>query len=335
MTRSRTQQNPYYSGPVTDHFDGLRFFTPGQRIRLLRKRELLKWRLNGQKARWPREAPAGFDRPPERVVGGALRISYIGHASVLVQTQSLNLLFDPVWSERASPFRFAGPKRVNAPGIRMDDLPLIDAVFVSHNHYDHMDVATLRALRERHPAARLITGLGNDAILQRSDAMLQAEAHDWGAVVPLSDDVRVYLAPSYHWSARWLSDRRMALWAAFVIQTPAGAIYYIGDTGYHDGALFREIGARFSNLRLAILPIGAYEPRMLMRDLHVNPAEAVRIFQDCGARFALAHHWGTFQLTDEAIDAPPRDLQRALQGAGIAEDRFQLRRPGGVFDVPE
>ncbi|RFB79466.1 MBL fold metallo-hydrolase [Methylovirgula sp. 4M-Z18] len=327
--------NPYYSGPVTDHFDGIRFFTPGQRIRLLRKRELLKWRLNRRKNPWPREAPAAVDRPPRCVEGGALRVSYIGHASVLVQTQELNLLFDPVWSERASPFRFAGPKRVNAPGIAMEDLPPLDAIFVSHNHYDHMDVATLQALRARHPAARIITGLGNDVILHRRDAAVRAEAHDWGTILPLSDDVRVHLAPSYHWSARWFNDRRMALWAAFVIETPAGAIYYIGDTAYHDGALFREIGARFGDLRLAILPIGAYEPRVLMRDLHVNPAEAVRIFQDCGARFALAHHWGTFPLTDEAIDTPPRDLQRALAAAGLAKELFQVRRPGGVFDVPE
>jgi L-ascorbate metabolism protein UlaG (beta-lactamase superfamily) len=140
--------------------------------------------------------------------------------------------------------------------------------------------------------------------------------------------------PAYHWSARWLNDRRMALWAAFAFETPDGALYYIGDTGYHDGAIFRAAGAQFGGFRLAMIPIGAYEPRAMMQNFHANPEEAVRIFEDCGARFALAHHWGTFQLTDEAIDAPPRDLALALQTARIDPARFQVRRPGEVFDVP-
>ena len=197
-----------------------------------------------------------------------------------------------------------------------------------------MDVATLSALRRRH-ACRLIVPLGNDVILRRADPALAAEAYDWGARVALGDGVTMTLVPSQHWSSRWLSDRRMALWAAFLFETPGGVIYHIGDTGYGDGAIFRDIGARFGPPRLAIIPIGAYEPRWFMRDQHVDPDEAVKIFQDCGAATALAHHWGTFQLTSEAIDAPPQRLAAALATAGIAADRFRVQRPGEAFDVPE
>ena len=141
--------------------------------------------------------------------------------------------------------------------------------------------------------------------------------------------------PCHHWSARWLGDRRMALWAAYVLETPDGAIYHIGDTAYRDGgAIFREIPERFGPPRLAIIPIGAYEPRWFMRDQHVEPFESVAIFEACQARFALAHHWGTFRLTAEAIDDPPMRLARALTDRGLDAERFRVQRPGDVFDVP-
>ena len=197
-----------------------------------------------------------------------------------------------------------------------------------------MDVATLSALHRRH-TCRIVVPLGNDAILRRADPALTAEAFDWGERVGLGEGVTATLVPSQHWSSRWLADRRMALWAAFLLETPDGAVYHIGDTGYGDGAIFREIEARFGSPRLAILPIGAYEPRWFMRDQHVDPEEAVRIFQDCGTAYALAHHWGTFQLTTEAIDEPPARLAAALSAAGIDAQRFRVQRPGEAFDVPE
>nr|WP_158811671.1 MBL fold metallo-hydrolase [Beijerinckia sp. L45] len=325
-------QNPYYNGPASDHFDGTRFFLEGGAPDKSRG-DL--WRL----MRTPRAAwPAAVANPPsalpqDRVSGDALRVTSIGHASVLIQTRGLNILVDPVWSTRASPFRLFGPKRASAPGIAIGDLPKLDAILITHNHYDHLDLRTLDVLRRQNPC-RIITALGNDTIIKRHDKRFAVEAYDWDDKVALSSDVTVTLVPTHHWSARWLNDRRMALWTGFVLETPDGPIYHIGDTAYPDGAIFRAIPQRFGRPRLAIIPIGAYEPRWFMKDAHVEPAESLRIFEDTQAHYALAHHWGTFQLTAEAIDDPPRRLAAALAASTIAPDRFRVQSPGSAFDVP-
>ena len=326
--------SPYYHGPVSDHFDGIRFFDPfGAPPRS--RRDLFAWFVDrqwrGTKSKWPKWAPSPYaDRPPERVEGAAWRISYVGHASWLIQTAGLNLLLDPVWSERASPFRLVGPKRVNDPGIAFTDLPPIDVVLVSHGHYDHLDVATLSRLAAAHHA-RVITPLGNDTIMRNHDPAIAAQAYDWDDRVEIGAGMAVTLVPTSHWSARNLSDRNMSLWASFVIETPGGRLYFVGDSGYGDGRYFRRARERHGRLRLAILPIGAYEPRWFMHDQHMNPAEAVQALGDCGAEMALAHHYGTFQLTDEAIDAPLLALADALKAAGILPERFRALRPGEVW----
>ncbi|MBN8938325.1 MAG: MBL fold metallo-hydrolase [Rhizobiales bacterium] len=325
--------NPYYSGPVSDHFDGTRFFDPhGAAPRPLS--DLLRWQFGSDpRARWPGAWPLDqFDTPPARVDGDAIRLSYAGHASFLLQTRGLNILLDPVWSERFSPLSFLGPKRVNPPGIRFEDLPKIDLVLVSHGHYDHLDLATLSRLAAAH-APRVITPLGQDTIMKGHDQAIRAEAYDWGDRVEIGNGMAVHLAPMRHWTARGLFDRNKALWAAFIIETPAGHIYHIGDTGYGDGHHFRAARARFGDFRLAILPIGAYEPRWFMRDQHMNPEEAVQVMLDCGARHALAHHWGTVQLTNEPIEAPRAALAEALKARDIAADRFRAIRPGEAWEL--
>jgi L-ascorbate metabolism protein UlaG (beta-lactamase superfamily) len=326
----------YYQGPASDHFDGERFFNPyrtapGKRGALLRWSFDRRWR--GGRAKWPRQALSPYaDRPPARVEGRALRVSYVGHASFLVQTAGLNMLLDPVWSERVSPFRFVGPKRVNDPGIAFSDLPPIDLVLVSHGHYDHLDLSTLSRLAAAH-RPRVITPLGNDAIMCNRDPAIAAEAFDWGHRIDVGRGVAVSLVPTQHWSARSLSDRNTTLWASFVIEAPAGPIYFVADSGYGDGRNFRAVRERHGPLRLAILPIGAYEPRWFMRAAHMNPAESVQAFLDCGAEFALGHHYGTFQLTDEAIDAPLAALGEALKTTGIPAERFRAMRPGQVWEL--
>jgi L-ascorbate metabolism protein UlaG (beta-lactamase superfamily) len=325
---------PYYTGPISDHFDGERFFDPhGAPPR--GRRDLLRWMVDrygrGTRAKWPAWAPSPYaDRPPARVDGGGLRVSFVGHASWLVQTAGLNILLDPVWSERASPVRFAGPKRVNDPGIAFADLPPIDVVLVSHAHYDHLDVATLSRLAAGH-RPRVITPLGNDTIMRKSDPAIATEAYDWNDRADIGAGVAVTLVPTRHWSARSLSDRNMSLWASFVIEAPAGRIYFVADSSYGDGHTFRHMRERHGPFKLALLPIGAYEPRWFMSDQHMNPAESVQAFIDCGAERALGHHYGTFQLTDEAIDAPLRALADALKAAGIQPERFRTLRPGEVW----
>jgi L-ascorbate metabolism protein UlaG (beta-lactamase superfamily) len=326
----------YYQGPVSDHFDGERFFNPFRspprnRWELLRWRFERRWRGTG--AKWPAWAPSPYaDRPPARVDGQALRLSYVGHASFLLQTAGLNILLDPVWSARVSPFRLIGPKRVNDPGIAFADLPPIDLVLVSHGHYDHLDLATLSRLAAGH-RPRVITSLGNDTIMRNGDPAIAAEAYDWGDRVAIGNGVAVTLVPTQHWSARSLSDRNMSLWASFIIEAPGGRIYWVADSGYGDGRNFHAVRERHGPLRLAILPIGAYEPRWFMQSQHMNPAESVQAFIDCGAERALAHHFGTFPLSDEAIDAPVTALAAALQSAGIAAERFRALRPGQVLEL--
>ncbi|HCL65772.1 MAG TPA: hypothetical protein DIC56_13225 [Rhizobium sp.] len=328
-------KNPYYTGPVSDHFDGKRFFNP-QGVEPGGMRDLLKWRANGKRARWPKRVshPPASTPPRERVTGADLRITMIGHASLLIQVAGLNILTDPVWARRASPFSFAGPKRVSEPGIAFDALPPIDIVLVTHNHYDHLDLATLARLHEEH-GPHIVTPLGNDTIIHRALPDAKISAVDWGDQLDSWGGVTIDAEPCHHWSARGLKDRRMALWAAFVISTPAGRIYHIGDTGFHDGVNYRAAAEKHRGFRLANLPVGAYEPRWFMKGQHQNPEEAVMGMRLCNAAYAVGHHFGTFQLTDEAIETPVEDLAQALATQGVPPDCFRPLRAGDVFDVPQ
>ena len=321
--------NPYYQGPPSDHFDGQRFFNPGQCSTDRSLGDMLRWKLTKRAARWPKSVPVTPAKPEPRVAG--LRITMVGHATLLIQTAGHNLLTDPWWSERASPLRRLGPKRVAAPGIDFDDLPPIDTILLSHNHYDHLDRDTLARLEARdHPL--IVTPLGNDVILRQKLPEAQIEPRDWSDQVALGNNVIVTIVPAHHWSSRTGRDARMALWGGFMLRSPAGLAYFAGDTGLGDGAIFAAMRREHGAPDLAAIPIGAYAPRWFMRDQHTDPDDAVEILLKLEARRAIGIHWGVLQLTDEPHQQPAERLAEALYARDIDPLRFVAATPGDVYD---
>lgn len=323
-------RRPRYSGPLSDHFDGRRFRNEVTSEHGLG--DFLRWRLGARPAAWPEHVayPPG-EKPATRLGTDDWRVTWINHATVLLQVGGLNLLTDPIWSERCSPVSWAGPKRAIDPGIRFKDLPPIDVVLLSHNHYDHLDFATLRRLEENHQPL-VLTGLGNGSLVRRTGIERVAEL-DWWEAVELPEGMRARFVPAQHFSARTMFDRDTTLWGGFVIETGAGAIYFAGDTGY--GPHFGSIAERYpEGFRLALLPIGAYEPRWFMQSAHMDPEEAVEAHKAVRAARSLGIHWGTFQLTDEAREEPVERLMAALASQGVDENHFWAFTPGETRAIP-
>lgn len=320
----------YYSGPVSDHFDGKRFFGPlpsgNKGLPALLRWQLLG-RLRGDRAAWPAwvvDPPQ--PPPPARVTGDDFALTMIGHVTALIQTRGLNILTDPVWSPRASPSRRFGPKRVRAPGITLDALPPIDLILVSHNHYDHLDTATLAALVALHDPL-IITPLGNDTIIRAACPTARLAPIDWDETIGFGA-IAIEAEPVNHWSARWTSDRNEALWAGFTLHAGDRRLFINGDSGFAGGWWAERLMTKHHSFAGALLPIGAYAPRWFMADAHMNPDEAVAVHQILGGVPTLGWHCETFQLTDEAIDAPAALLAAALTREAIDPARFRVLKPG-------
>ena len=357
----------YYRGPVSTHFDGERFGNPGGDEDTMRpptggSRAGFFWRyLTKRDGRppWPETVPVTPSKPERRVEGERMVVTWIGHATVLVQTNGLNILTDPIWSDRTGPFG-RGPKRVAAPGVRFEDLPKIDLVLLSHNHYDHFDLPTLKRLWAR-DRPKIVTSLGNDTILRSNG--IDSHALDWGGRMQLpaacvleaaaasryspdrtcqnrDHDARAEIIVSrvHHWGSRWFTDRNRALWSGFVVNMPAGgSIFFAGDTGFGDGQWPVEARkAALGPIRLAILPIGAFRfmPGQMAIGSHMGPVEAVKVFDLTGATTALPVHWGTFRLSYEGYDTPPKMLAELMRCTGADPQRFARRGIGVSFDVP-
>lgn len=331
----------YYQGAVSDHFDGHHFENPDGAFSFPvppgagSSRVNLAARLlfsDPDRPAWPGQVAVRQDKPPARVEGREMRATWVGHATVLIQTAGLNILTDPFWSDHASPFPPLGPRRVAEPGIDFDDLPKVDIVVVSHNHYDHMDLPTLKKLWRR-DRPQIVTSLGNDRIIR--DAGAEAKALDWGESVQ-AKGATVHVLRNHHWSSRWGRDRNRALWSAFLIETAGGNIFFAGDTGagdMHWPQAARDLGP----VRLALIPIGAFRfyPGQMETSAHIGPEQAVDLFEALGAAQAIPIHWGTIRLSDEAHDTPPKMLDIFSRCRGVEPDRFLPRRIGEAISVPE
>ena len=322
----------FYRGPATDHFDGEHFYNSGTGLR--GNGSVLRWLANRKPGPWREwiDEPPGAP-PPERVTGDGVRATFVGHSTVLIQTAGINILCDPIWSMRASPFSWIGPRRHRAPGIRFEDLPPIDSVLQSHDHYDHLDIPTVRRIASQsHP--KFVVPLGVSARLVRKNvtSLEHISELDWWQSVDMRNNLKITSVPARHFSGRSLSDRNKTLWCGYMIEGPAGAIYFAGDSGY--GSHFQEINRRFPNIRLAFLPIGAYIPQWFMGPVHVSPADAVRAHEELGAATSIGIHFGTFRLADDGEDRPVIDLQRALDARKPMNPFFTLAAGEGR-DIPQ
>lgn len=318
---------PTYDGPVSDHFNGKTFINP-KGVKAQGFSGLVKWMRERTRGKWvERKNLKPGPRPLPRYDGG-VRITFVNHSTFLIQVDGINIITDPVWSERVSPFTFTGPKRMRPPGITFEELPKIDLVLLSHNHYDHLDIATLKRIHDKYNP-QYIVPLGVSAYLRRKKIELVREL-DWWQTATFGTNFTIEAVPAQHFSGRGTLDRDRTLWCGYAIHGDHGNIYFAGDTGYNPDT-FKEIGQR-TKPTIAIIPIGAFKPEWFMSPIHCSPGEAVEIFKDLGSPQSIASHFGTFPLADDGLDDPIIGLRTALNVNGIPEDRFVVLNEGFAKD---
>ncbi|TNB46074.1 MBL fold metallo-hydrolase [Martelella lutilitoris] len=304
---------------MSDHFDGSKFFNPTLEDQFSPGFSDVIDMMRQGRAKWPAHVenaqPAFQDMAPSP---DEVAITFINHATFLIQFAGLNILTDPIWSNRVSPIRWFGPKRVREPGMRLEDLPLIDLILISHNHYDHLDTATLKQLNTRY-RPKILVPVGDKPLIE-SIGIEDVQELEWWDEVKFNAETMITFAPTQHSSARSLFDRDRSLWGSYFIQNENWSVYFGGDSGYsrHFGDIRKRLGAP----DIALLGIGAYQPRSFMKPIHMDPAEAVQAHKDLGAELSIGMHYGTFQLSSEGFDQPERDLCVALNKKGISDGEF-------------
>ncbi len=318
---------PVYRGPLSDHFDGKKFTNPGG-IEAKGFKDLWKWMRTRERGKWQEKMDIPPGPPPQsRVTGDQVAVTFVNHSTFLVQFQGLNILTDPIWSKRASPFPFAGPRRMRPPGLRFEDLPPIDIILLTHNHYDHLDIKAMKKLwDEFHPA--IYCTLGVSPFL-RKHGIERATEMDWWDESKFNTDLKILCTPAQHFSGRGMYDRDRTLWSGFALMTGNGSIYYSGDTGYGD--FFTEIKDKIGPVRIAFIPIGAYKPAWFMGPIHTGPAEAIRIHNEMESPVSIAMHFGTFPLADDSEDDPQMELERLLKEGALSQGRFLVLEEGKMF----
>jgi L-ascorbate metabolism protein UlaG (beta-lactamase superfamily) len=310
----------------SDHFDGKRFFNPTLPKGFSFTAGAFKM-LFAKRGWWPRfDENKGIPRLRETLGAGEVAVTFVNHATFLIQVAGVNILTDPVWGKRASPFRWIGPKRVRRPGVAFDDLPKIDLILLSHNHYDHLDLRTLKKLGERF-GPRVFVAAGDKKLVE-SAGLKDVRELDWWDEVQIGSELKVTFTPTQHFSARGLFDRQRSLWGGYMIQSAGRLIYFGGDSGY--SSHFAEIKRRVGSPDISLLGIGAYEPRWFMKPMHMNPAEAVRAHGDLGSKQSIGMHVRTFRMSAEGMDQPVEDLKVARVNAGVGESEFVILSEGGT-----
>lgn len=318
---------PAYKGPVSDHFDGRKFHNPGG-VRPEGFGALWKWMKNRDRGLWSEKLGEGpVNYPPGSINDNSVLVTFVNHSTFLIQTKGLNILTDPVWSDRASPVSFAGPKRMRSPGILLDDLPKVDMVLLTHNHYDHLDIRTMVKLGLKH-RPDIYCPLGVDKYLS-GRGIQNIRVMDWWDSIEINKEMKVICTPAQHFSGRGMFDRDRTLWCGFALGMHEGAIYYSGDTGY--GGFFEKIAEKIGPIRLAFLPIGAYKPAWFMAPVHTSPADALRIHREIGSPKSIGMHFGTFPLADDGMDEAVDVLEQLKEAEGIGQDEFMVLRNGEIL----
>lgn len=319
---------PSYKGVVSDHFDGKTFQNPGH-VKAKGLKDVIRWSTNRQRQKWKKIASAPVGTKPLDKITEGTKLTFINHSTFLIQVDGLNILTDPIWSERTSPFQFAGPKRMRPPGIRFDDLPPIDFVLLSHNHYDHLDVPTMKKLIKCHDP-QIITPLGVGALVKAIGSIKYTDL-DWWDSHKLRDNVVVNSVPAQHFSGRGTYDRDATLWCGYVISSSIGNIYFAGDSGYGD--FFQEIGNTYGKMKVSMIPIGAYIPRWFMSPIHISPEEAVKVHKEVKSELSIGMHFGTFPLADDGQTQAVEELKKALKIHEMTDEEFIILNEGNSLMI--
>jgi L-ascorbate metabolism protein UlaG (beta-lactamase superfamily) len=318
---------PGYKGEKADYFDGKKFINP-DKLKGRGLYDMLKWALTGKRGPWQQIYRTDIEFPPASTFTNLekLSVTFVNHATFLIQVNGLNILTDPIWSRRASPYSWIGPKRMRPPGIRFDDLPDIDLVLISHNHYDHLDLPTVKRLKKEHDPL-FITPLGVGYFLNKNGIPNTVDMGWWDEHL-ITNEFIINSVPAQHFSGRGVFDRDLTLWCGYVLESSAGTVYFAGDTAY--GSFFTDIGNAF-DIDISLIPIGAYKPRWFMQPIHTDPGEAVQIHCDVQSNQSIGTHFGTFPLADEGMDEPRQDLAKAIEKQGLSKSAFFTLKEGTSF----
>ena len=304
---------------ISDHFDGKKFFNPTLTEKSPGFSDAFRMMREGGRAKWPKKVEnLGVARLNEKLGTDGMAITFVNHATFLIQLPGLNILTDPVWAKRVSPIRWFGPKRVRAPGVKLEELPKIDVIVISHNHYDHLDTKALKKLNKLY-SPKVIVPVGDKDLIE-SIGIKNVVELDWWEGVQINSDTYITFTPAQHASQRGLFDRNKSLWGSYFIRHKERSVYFGGDSGY--STHYAEIRKRLGSPEIALLGIGAYLPRWFMKAIHMDPAEAVVAHKDLGAKLSIGMHYGTFQLSSEGFEQPLTDLKAALEKENVSPDSF-------------